>query len=58
MPPYKRNVGMVFQSYAVWPHRSVFENVAFSLRMQKVAKDELRQRVLDALDLVGFTPEL
>jgi iron(III) transport system ATP-binding protein len=54
VPPYKRNVGMVFQSYAVWPHRTVFENVAFSLRMQKVAKAETRQRVLDALDLVGL----
>jgi iron(III) transport system ATP-binding protein len=54
VPPHKRNVGMVFQSYAVWPHRSVFENVAFSLRMQKVGKVETRQRVLDTLDLVGL----
>ena len=54
VPPHKRNVGMVFQSYAVWPHRTVFENVAFSLRMQKVGKDETRQRVLDTLDLVGL----
>jgi iron(III) transport system ATP-binding protein len=54
VPPHKRNVGMVFQSYAVWPHRTVFENVAFSLRMQKVGKGETRQRVLDALDLVGL----
>jgi iron(III) transport system ATP-binding protein len=54
VPPHKRNVGMVFQSYAVWPHRSVFENVAFSLRMQKVGKTETRQRVLDTLDLVGL----
>jgi iron(III) transport system ATP-binding protein len=45
---------MVFQSYAVWPHRTVFDNVAFSLRMQKVGKTETRQRVLDALDLVGL----
>jgi iron(III) transport system ATP-binding protein len=54
VPPHKRNVGMVFQSYAVWPHRTVFENVAFSLRMQKVGKTETRKRVLDALDLVGL----
>jgi iron(III) transport system ATP-binding protein len=54
VPPHKRNVGMVFQSYAVWPHRTVFENVAFSLRMQKVGKVEIRQRVLDTLDLVGL----
>ena len=38
--PYKRNVGMVFQSYAVWPHRTVFENVGFSLKMKKVPKEE------------------
>jgi iron(III) transport system ATP-binding protein len=54
VPPHKRNVGMVFQSYAVWPHRTVFENVAFALRMQKVAKQELTERVCDALDLVGL----
>jgi iron(III) transport system ATP-binding protein len=54
MPPHKRNVGMVFQSYAVWPHKTVFENVAFSLRMQKVGKSEVRQRVGEALDLVGL----
>ncbi|MFI7671529.1 ABC transporter ATP-binding protein [Nocardia sp. NPDC049526] len=54
VPPHKRNVGMVFQSYAVWPHRTVFENVAFSLKMQKVGKQEIRTRVLEALDLVGL----
>ncbi|OZE08799.1 ABC transporter ATP-binding protein [Rhodococcus sp. 05-2255-3B1] len=54
VPPNKRNVGMVFQSYAVWPHRTVFENVAFSLQMQKVGKDELVSRVYETLDLVGL----
>ncbi|MFE9320830.1 ABC transporter ATP-binding protein [Nocardia sp. NPDC052278] len=54
VPPHRRNVGMVFQSYAVWPHRTVFENVAFSLKMQKVGKQEIRTRVLEALDLVGL----
>jgi iron(III) transport system ATP-binding protein len=57
VPPHKRNVGMVFQSYAVWPHRTVFDNVAFSLRMQKVGKEEIRTRVREALELVGL-PEL
>lgn len=52
--PHKRNVGMVFQSYAVWPHRTVFENVAFALKMQKVGKEEIRSRVLEALQLVGL----
>ena len=53
--PYKRNVGMVFQSYAVWPHRTVFENVAFSLKMKKVAKDETTTRVRKALAVVGLS---
>ncbi|WP_420120443.1 ABC transporter ATP-binding protein, partial [Nakamurella sp.] len=52
--PYKRNVGMVFQSYAVWPHRTVFENVAFSLKMKKVPKDEATTRVRKALAIVGL----
>ena len=52
--PYKRNVGMVFQSYAVWPHRTVFENVGFSLKMKKVPKDEAAKRVRKALAIVGL----
>lgn len=54
VPPNKRNVGMVFQSYAVWPHRTVFENVAFALQMQKMAKDKIKSRVHETLDLVGL----
>jgi iron(III) transport system ATP-binding protein len=54
LPPNKRNVGMVFQSYAVWPHMTVFENVAYSLKLQKVARPEIRQRVAEALELVGL----
>ncbi len=54
VPPHKRNVGMVFQSYAVWPHRTVFQNVSFALRMQKVGKAEIAERVCEALDLVGL----
>jgi len=52
--PHKRNVGMVFQSYAVWPHRTIFENVAFPLQMKKVGKKEIRERVDEALDMVGL----
>jgi len=52
--PYKRNVGMVFQSYAVWPHRTVFENVGFSLKMKKVPKEEATKRVRKALAVVGL----
>ena len=53
--PYKRNVGMVFQSYAVWPHRTVSENVGFSLKMKKVPKDEAIIRVRKALAVVGLS---
>jgi iron(III) transport system ATP-binding protein len=54
VPPHKRNVGMVFQSYAVWPHRTVFENVAFSLRMKKIERSAIRDRVHRSLRLVGL----
>ena len=52
--PEKRQLGMVFQSYAIWPHLSVFENVAFPLRVRKETNDRVRQRVLQALDVVGL----
>ncbi|WP_308816630.1 ABC transporter ATP-binding protein [Pseudonocardia alni] len=54
VPPHRRNVGMVFQSYAIWPHRTVTENVAFSLRMKKVERSVIRDRVASALRLVGL----
>lgn len=53
-PSHKRNIGMVFQSYAIWPHMSVFENVAFPLRMKKLAKAEVSRRVADAISVVGL----
>ena len=53
-PPEKRQLGMVFQSYAIWPHLSVFENVAFPLRVRKESADAVRQRTLQALDVVGL----
>ena len=53
-PPWQRNVGMVFQSYALWPHLSVWDNVAFGLVERKVAKAALKQRVGAALELVGL----
>ena len=54
VPPHKRNIGMVFQSYAIWPHMSVFENVAFPLREMrgKFGRDEIRDKVDRALKLV------
>jgi iron(III) transport system ATP-binding protein len=54
VPTEKRNVGMVFQSYAIWPHMSVFENVAYPLRVRRVAKDVVRDKVDHTLDLVGL----
>lgn len=51
-PPYKRPVNTVFQNYALFPHMNVFENVAFGLQMRKVAKEEIRKRVKEMLELV------
>jgi spermidine/putrescine transport system ATP-binding protein len=51
-PPHKRNVNTVFQNYALFPHLNVFENVAFGLRYKEVSKQEVAQRVHDALALV------
>ena len=52
MPPYKRDVNTVFQSYALFPHLTVEKNVAFGLERKKVARDEARRRVGEALELV------
>jgi spermidine/putrescine transport system ATP-binding protein len=54
LPPYKRDVNTVFQSYALFPHLTIFENVAFGLRRRKVRGGELRTRVVEALELVGL----
>jgi putative spermidine/putrescine transport system ATP-binding protein len=51
-PPYRRNIGLVFQNYALFPHLTVFENVAFGLRRRKVASAEIQRRVGEALELV------
>ncbi|MBX5473816.1 MAG: ABC transporter ATP-binding protein [Thermoleophilia bacterium] len=54
LPPYRRDVNTVFQSYALFPHLSIFENVAFGLRRRGVRGDELRRRVGEGLELVGL----
>ena len=52
LPPEKRDIGMVFQSYALFPHRSVYRNVAFGLERRKVARDRIASRVAETLALV------
>jgi ABC-type Fe3+/spermidine/putrescine transport system ATPase subunit len=52
--PEKRRLGMVFQSYAIWPHLTVFENVAFPLKVRRESAAEIRSRVLQALETVGL----
>jgi spermidine/putrescine ABC transporter ATP-binding subunit len=54
-PPNRRNVGLVFQSYALFPHLTIFENVAFGLRLRKLPAPETKRRVGDALNLVGLS---
>jgi iron(III) transport system ATP-binding protein len=55
LPPNKRNAGMVFQSYALWPHMTVFDNVAYGLTVRKVATQSKRERVMEALRTVRMT---
>ena len=54
VPPWKRNVGMVFQSYALWPHMSVAQNVAFGLEERRLPAAQVRAKVCAALELVGL----
>ena len=54
LPPYKRDVNTVFQSYALFPHLTIFENVAFGLRRRGVKGGDLRTRVVESLELVGL----
>ena len=54
VPPDKRRMGMVFQTYAIWPHMSVFENVAFPLRERRMRAPEIRERVMAMLETLGL----
>jgi multiple sugar transport system ATP-binding protein len=58
VPPSKRGIAMVFQSYALYPHMSVFENVGFALENQGVPKEEIKQRVEKVADMLQLTPYL
>jgi iron(III) transport system ATP-binding protein len=57
VPPEKRKIGMVFQSYAIWPHMTVFENIAFPLKVRRVPPDKIREQVCEVLTMVGL-PDL
>ena len=52
IPPYKRNIGIVFQDYSLFPHMTVKENLAFALKVRKLAKDEIDRKVIRALEMV------
>src|SRR3990172_10314518 len=57
IPPHARNIGMVFQNYALWPHMTVFQNVAYGLRLRRLGRDAVAARVGEGLrkvNLVGF----
>jgi spermidine/putrescine ABC transporter ATP-binding subunit len=55
VPPNRRNIGMVFQDYALFPHMTVFENVAFPLRLRRMPEPEIRRRVAEILEVVRLT---
>ncbi|ADY12863.1 Polyamine-transporting ATPase [Sphaerochaeta globosa str. Buddy] len=58
IPPFRRNIGMVFQSFALYPHMNIFENVAYGLRVRKTPDDIVRKKVTEVMELVGLTEEL
>src|SRR6478672_7990889 len=54
VPPESRGMGMVFQNYAIWPHKTVFQNVVFGLKLRGVAANEAKRKVADALAQVNL----
>src|SRR5574344_802208 len=54
IPPENRGLGVVFQDYAVWPHMTVFDNVAYPLKIAKRPKDEIKKKVMDMIEIVGM----
>src|SRR6516164_838917 len=56
--PRKRDVAMVFQNYALYPHMTVYRNIAFALKVRKTPPDEVKRRVEEAARILGLTPEL
>src|SRR5215470_4255355 len=56
VPPHKRNTGMVFQNYALWPHMDVWNNVAYGLKMRRISEEDKQRRVGRALETVQMEP--
>ena len=54
VPPENRGIGLVFQDYAVWPHMTVFDNVGYPLKIAKRPKEEIRERVMEMVEIVGM----
>lgn len=54
IPPFRRNIGMVFQSFALYPHMNIFENVAYGLRVRKKPEDFIKKKVTEIMELVGL----
>lgn len=54
VPPYKRELNTVFQKYALFPHMNVYDNIAFGLKIKKMSKDVIEQKVLKMLKLIGL----
>jgi len=55
VPPYERNIGMVFQNYALWPHMTIFDNIAYGLKLKKFLREEISSKVLHTLKLVNLS---
>ena len=58
VPPKDRDIAMVFQNYALYPHMSVYDNMAFGLKLRKLPKKEIKKRVYDAANILGLEPYL
>jgi ABC-type Fe3+/spermidine/putrescine transport system ATPase subunit len=54
IPPYERNIGMVFQNYALWPHMTIFDNIAYGLKLKKFSRVDTSSKVLHALKMVNL----
>jgi len=57
VPPKDRNIAMVFQNYALYPHMTVYENMSFGLRLKHYPKPEIAKRVQEAAEILGISPE-